>query len=116
MPRRARWCRVHQLSRQITRNSRFKYFHQFRVHELVIIWDIKTNKPFAEQELFVLLLNFVPVRLFHDEDDIRPLDLFTIERIKSVIIGSGRRNLKIVPSCEHLFGSGAAQFVLTADK
>lgn len=93
-----------------------KYLHQFGVHELVIIWDIKTNKPFAEQELFVLLLNLVPMRLFHDEDDIRPLDLFTIKRINGVIIGSGRRNLKIVPCREHLFGRWAAQFVLTADK
>ncbi len=93
-----------------------KYLHQFRVHELIIIRNIQTDKSFAEQKILVLLLKLVPVRLLYDEDDIRPLDLFTLKRINGVIIGSGRRNLKIVPSCEHLFGSGAAQFVLTADE
>jgi hypothetical protein len=101
---------------KVTRHSCLEYLHQFRVHELVIIRDIQTYQTLAEQELPVLFLNLVAVCLFHDENDIRPLDLFTLKRINGVIIGSGRRNLKIVPSCEHLFGSGAAQFVLTADE
>jgi hypothetical protein len=69
----------------------FEKTDQRWVHELIVIWYIKANDALVVQVLSELRGELASMSLFHDEDDLCPLNELGRDRIIRLIVeASGR--------------------------
>lgn len=71
-------------------DGRLKLRDQFRLHELVIVWDVEADDRFTVQCITKLCAQPVQVLFLHDEDQIRPSDVPSSHPHPRPGLGAGR--------------------------
>ena len=85
--------------------------HQLRLHEGVVIRDIKADHAGALQMRPEPALELRAMGALHDEDDVGPLHQFSGARLLRIGRQPGGGGLHAGPVGEHLLGRGRAQAV-----
>jgi hypothetical protein len=98
------------------RHSRLQHGDQFRIHERKIIRNVETDYPRALEHVAITALHLCPVRLFHNNDQIRPSDQLGRKRRFSIMVRARRSDFDIISSGKYLLCCGATQPVLAADE
>ncbi len=90
------------------RHFRLRHGDQFRIHECKIVRNVKTDYPRVLEHVAISALYFCPVRLFHNNDQIRPSDGLGRKRRFSVVVRARRGDFDIISSGKYLLCCGAS--------
>jgi hypothetical protein len=93
-----------------------KFINQISLHELVVIWDLKTEYSLALNGLGKLSFQSIQVRLLHAKDDVGPSQMPFRDNDARVGLRAYGANLIMRRSFEQLFGRQTAQSVSAANE
>lgn len=93
-----------------------KFIEQIRMHELVIIRDVKTNDSFAFEGFRKLSSQSIHVRLLHAKDGVGPTQMTFGDNDARVGLCANGADLIVRRTVEQFFSRQAAQSVSAANE
>jgi hypothetical protein len=97
-------------------NFRLEQFHECRLHEFVVVWNIKADHSLSRQVRCKHSGQLGLVYLLHDKDHLRPFDQLWRDWILCVWTQTRRRTFNARILRENLFGRGTTPTIPTADE
>lgn len=101
---------------EVGRDAGFEEGDEGRVHVFVVVGDAQGDDALGVELGFEFFAELVPVCIFHDEDELGPLDEVGCERVFGVVVQAGGESLDAGVIGEDLLGGGAAEAVHGADE
>src|SRR3990167_2470801 len=107
---------LRRLSRKVLRYALLQHMHQRVLHIRVIVGDIEAVDGLVTKLAAKLFRQSAPMAAFHHQDQLGPLEQFGADGVVSIAVNPSRGGFYPRPIGETLFGGGAAQAVLGANK
>ena len=96
--------------------SLLKHFNELRVHVFEFVRNIEADDALVFERRPELGRELGAVTLFHDKDDVCPIEKFRRDRRIGIVTDTGRRGFNAGTRREYLLSGWASQKVLAADE